>query len=139
MPPDALFLKEKDLLVPAGNLARLHAFAGDVVVQEVPPTMLVKVRGRYWSVPRRRVGKTARRVSMPGGTLAVYVSGELVAAHDTAAGAGRVNYEPGHYAEALEGKRWAAAAFDGDIERAAAENLRLLGQLGGGGGDGCGA
>lgn len=48
-----------------------------------------------------------------------------------AAAAGPIVYDEGHYAEALDGKRWA----DGDIRAAARANLDLLDALGGGGGE----
>lgn len=51
--------------------------------------------------------------------------------HDAAAAAGPIVYDEGHYAEALDGKRWA----DGDIRAAARANLDLLDALGGGGGE----
>ncbi len=34
----------------------LEEMVADVSVQTVPPTMLVRCRGREWSVPRRCIG-----------------------------------------------------------------------------------
>lgn len=127
LPPAALFAREKDLLLPV-DVGALSALAGEVSRQRVPATMLVRSRGREYSVPRRCVGRDVRVVRMPGGQLRVWMGGELVAVHDTSASDGAVNYSEAHYAEALAGKRWAA---DRDIEEAARENLRLLGGLGG--------
>lgn len=53
LPPDALFMREKESLRPIGNLRLLESMVGDVSVQTVPPTMLVRAAGREWSVPRR--------------------------------------------------------------------------------------
>ena len=50
LPPDALFMREKESLRPIGNLRLLESMVGDVSVQTVPPTMLV--RGRRQGVVR---------------------------------------------------------------------------------------
>lgn len=128
-PPDLLFLREKELLGPLPRATEAMAAMGEVSRQVVPSTMLVRFRGRQWSVPRRCIGRDVRLVGMPGGELRVYLDGALVALHDTTAPSSKVNYDPEHYAEALEGKRWAG---DGDIEEAARRNLELLAGLGGG-------
>lgn len=57
LPPDALFMREKESLRPIGNLRLLESMVGDVSVQTVPPTMLVRAAGREWSVPRRCIGR----------------------------------------------------------------------------------
>lgn len=102
---------------------------GDVSVQTVPPTMLVRAAGRRWSVPRRCIGRRVTVIAMPGGQVRVRMGGEEVAVHDPREGAGPVVYDEAHYLEALDGKRWA----DGDIRAAARANLDLLDALGGGG------
>ena len=130
LPPDLLFMREKDALAPIGSMALLDAALGDVSRQVVPPTMLVRCAGREFSVPRRCVGRRVRLVLQPGGRLLVFDGDELVASHDTAAGTSPVVYDEAHYLEAMSTKRWAA---DGDIEEAARRNLELLGGLGGGG------
>ena len=125
MPPSSLFMDEKEALRPVGNMRMLQEAMGDVVdVPKVGPTMLVSAHGRKVSVPRRCIGRPVRLVCMPGGGIDCYMSGRLVASH----GPGRVGYDPGHYVEAMEGKRWFG---DGDIEAAAAANLELLAAVGG--------
>ena len=120
VPPSVLFMREKDALRPAGNMALLQESLGDVVeVRSVPPTMLVSAHGRSMSVPRRCIGRPARVVTMPDGSMDRCVGGELAAHH----AAGAPAYDPAHYAEALEGKRWFG---DADIAEAAEANLRLL-------------
>ena len=127
MPPCALFMDEKDALLPIGNARALEEAMGDVVrVAKVPATMLVSAHGEKMSVPRRCIGKAARIVVMPGGAMDCYVGGELVATHQ----AGGPAYDPAHYAEAMAGKRWFGDAA-GDIEAAAAANLGLLDSVGG--------
>ena len=134
LPPQLLFARrEKDALAVPGNLALLEAMVGDVTRQPVPPTMLVRAAGREWSVPRRCIGRVVRCVLQPGGRLLVFDGDDLVASHDTTAPAKPVNYDPAHYAEAMEGKRWGGR--DSDIEEAARRNLELLDGLGGLGGD----
>ena len=127
LPPSALFMEEKDALLPVGNLRALEEAMGDVVrVARVPATMLVSAHGEPMSVPRRCIGRPARIVCMPGGAMDCYVGGELVATHV----AGGPAYDPAHYAEAMAGKRWFGDAA-GDIEAAAAANLGLLDSIGG--------
>ena len=106
LPPDALFMREKESLRPIGNLRLLESMVGDVSVQTVPPTMLVRAAGREWSVPRRCIGRRVSVVAMPGGQVVVRMAGEEVAVHDAASGPSRpINYDPDHYGQALEGKR----------------------------------
>ena len=84
MPPSVLFMEEKDALRPAGNMALLQEEAmGDVArVAKVPSTMLVSAHGETMSVPRRCIGRPARIVALPGGSMDCYVDGELVAHHE---------------------------------------------------------
>ena len=67
LPPNALFMREKESLRPIGNARLLQSMVGDVSVQTVPPTMLVRAAGRQWSVPRRCIGRRVTVVAMPGG------------------------------------------------------------------------
>ena len=129
LPPAVLFMREKEYLKPVGNMALLERMVGDVSVQKVPPTMLVRAAGRQWSVPRRCIGKRAKVTTMPGGQVRVTVAGELVAVHDASQGSRGINYTEEHYAEAIGSK---ARFADGDIREAARENLRLLDAMGGG-------
>lgn len=125
MPPDALFMEEKEALAPVGNARLLLEALGDVVdVPSVPATMLVSAHGEKMSVPRRCIGRRVRVVRSPGGAMDCYMAGELVATHAPGAPA----YDPAHYAEALEGKAWFGGA---DIREAAAANLALLDSIGG--------
>ena len=124
-------MREKESLRPIGNARLLQSMVGDVSVQTVPPTMLVRAAGRQWSVPRRCIGRRVTVVAMPGGQVRVRMGGEEVAVHDAAEAAGPIVYREEHYMEALDGKRWA----DGDIRAAARANLDLLDALGEGGGE----
>ena len=127
LPPDVLFMREKESLRPIGNLRLLESMAGIVSVHTVPPTMLVRAAGREWSVPRRCIGRRVSVVAMPGGQVLMRMAGEEVAAHDAASGPARpINYDPAHYEQALEGKR---ALTDADIAEAARANLELLDSL----------
>ena len=53
------------------------------------------------------------------------MGGQLVALHDMSKASGRINYDPAHYEEALSSKRRYA---DEDIQAAARENLRIIGE-----------
>ncbi|WP_239452453.1 Mu transposase domain-containing protein [Collinsella intestinalis] len=131
LPPNALFMREREALGPVGNMRLLQGMVGDVSVRTVPPTMLVRAAGRQWSVPRRCIGRRVTVVAMPGGQVRVRMGGEEAAVHDAAEAAGPIACRGEHYAEALDGKRWA----DGGIRAAARANLDLLDALGGGGGE----
>lgn len=103
LPPDVLFMREKESLRPIGNLRLLESMVGDVSVQTVPPTMLVRAAGREWSVPRRCIGRRVSVIAMPGGQVVVRMAGEEVAAHDAASGPSRpINYDPEHYEQPLD-------------------------------------
>lgn len=129
LPPAALFMKEKEHLRPIGNLRALQGMIGNVSMQRVPATMLVRAAGRQWSAPRSCIGKKVNVVAMPSGQVRVTLGGEEVAVHDAAtAAAGPIVYAEDHYVEALSGKSWFG---DSDIREAARANLELLGRLGG--------
>ena len=66
-----------------------------------------------------------RLLAMPGGQLRISMDGQLVALHDMSKASGRINYDPAHYEEALSSKRRYA---DEDIQAAARENLRIIGE-----------
>lgn len=129
LPPELLFRREKDLLGPAPPRCALDSLADESSWQVVPSTMLVRARGREFSVPRSCIGHRVRLLVLPGGELLACDGGRLVAEHDTAAGSQPIVYDEAHYVEALAGKRW--ATMDGDIAEAARSNLELLGGLGG--------
>lgn len=133
LPPAALFMREKEHLRPTGNLRLLQEMVGDVSVQTVPPTMLVRAAGRQWSVPRSCIGRKVSVVSMPSGQVRVTMGGEEVAVHDAGRAGGPIVYAEEHYVEALEGKSWFR---DTDIREAARANLELLDRLGGGADEG---
>lgn len=128
LPPAALFMREKEHLRPIGNLRLLQEMIGDVSVQAVPPTMLVRAAGRLWSVPRACIGRKVNVVAMPSGQVRVTMGGEEVTVHDAAERPGPIVYSEDHYVEALEGKSW---FHDSDIREAARANLALLDRLGG--------
>ncbi len=123
LPPATPLMREEEHLGPIGSARLLEEMAGDVSVQTVPSTMLVRAAGRERSVPRRRVGRRVTVTSMPGGQIRVAMSGELVAAHDASGATGRTNHTGTRHAEAVEGKR---AFADRDIIEAARANLELL-------------
>ena len=127
VPPAVLFMREKEELRKVGNMGLLESMVADVSVQAVPPTMLVRCRGREFSVPRRCIGRRVKVLAMPSGQVRVEKAGETDAVHDLTAPGGPVVYDPAHYAEALAAK---ARYADADIEAAARANLELLGRLG---------
>jgi hypothetical protein len=130
VPPDLLFLREKEALRPAPRRSLLESIAGQVSRQVVPPTMLAGAAGRQWSVPRRCIGRRAGLLLLPGGGPGACDGDELVAEHDTTAAGGPIACDEARYAEAMADKLWGGA--DADIEAAARRNLELLGSLGGG-------
>ena len=111
-----LFMREKEELRKVGNMGLLESMVADVSVQAVPPTMLVRCRGREFSVPRRCIGRRVKVLAMPSGQVRVEMAGETVAVRDLSAPGGPLVYDPAHYAEALAAK---ARYADADIEAAA--------------------
>ena len=106
LPPSALFMEEKDALLPVGNLRALEEAMGDVVrVARVPATMLVSAHGEPMSVPRRCIGRPARIVCMPGGAMDCYVGGELGGARGGRAGLRPGALRRGHGRQALVRRR----------------------------------
>lgn len=128
LPPAVLFMKEKEHLRPIGNLRMMQGMVGNVSVQKVFATMLVRAAGRQWSVPRSCIGKKVNVIAMPSGQVRVTLDGEDVAVHDAATAASPIVYAEEHYVEALSGKSWFG---DSDIREAARANLELLDRLGG--------
>ena len=112
LPPSALFMEEKDALLPVGNLRAPRGAMGDVVrVARVPATMLVK-RAR-----RAHVGAQAlHRQARPHRLHARRRDGLLRRrrAGGDARG-GRAAYDPAHYAEPWPASWFGDAA--GDIGR----------------------
>ena len=106
----------------------LQDMVGNVSVQRVPATMLVRAAGRQWSVPRACIGKDVHVIAMPSGQVRITLDGETVAVHDASAANGPINYAEDHYVEAMSGKSWFG---DSDIREAARANLDLLDKLGG--------
>lgn len=123
MPPIALFAGEKETLRPLPPRRLLDAYASESYREKVPPTMLVRVRGNLYSVPRSAVGRAVVSVVADG---YVYIadarSGEAIAQHRLSDR--RVNYSEEHYKEALAG-----SVPDDDIEEMAKANLRRMAAL----------
>ena len=69
VPPAVLFMREKEELRKVGNMGLLESMVADVSVQSVPPTMLVRCRGREFSVPRRCIGRRVKVLAMPSGQV----------------------------------------------------------------------
>ena len=55
-------MREKEELRKVGNMELLESMVADVSVQAVPSTMLVRCRGREFSVPRRCIGRRVDNV-----------------------------------------------------------------------------
>ena len=123
MPPIALFRGEKESLrgLPPGRL--LDSYRSESYREKVPATMLVRVRGCLYSVPRDMIGRTAVSTVSDG---YVYISdaktGEAVAQHKLSDR--RINYAEEHYKQALSG-----LVADEDIEKMAKANLERMGAL----------
>lgn len=123
MPPAALFRKEKEALRELPPRRLIEAYSSESYRERVPDTMLVRVRGSLYSVPRSEIGRSVVSV-VSGGR--VYISdartGELVAEHELSGR--RINYSEEHYKEALRG-----LVDDKDIEDMAKRNLERLASL----------
>lgn len=103
LPPAVLFMREKEHLRPVGNMRLLQEMVGNVSVQRVPATMLVRAVGRQWSVPRACIGRDVHVIAMPSGQVRAALDGETVAVHDASATAGPINYAEDHSSRRFRG------------------------------------
>lgn len=123
-PPIALFSKERAFLSPMPSGVMLESYVSEkYVTPKVPATMLVRCRGREYSVPRSMIGRKATAVPSEGMVYVFSSDGSLVAEHRI--GASRINYSPEHYREALAGK----GLDDGQISEMAERSLERLASL----------
>lgn len=123
VPPIALFREEKERLRELPPQRLIESYSSESYRERVPPTMLVRVRGNLYSVPRALIGRDV--VSTVAGGY-VYISdartGEAVAQHRLSDR--RVNYLEEHYKEALRG-----LVDDGDIDEMCRKNLERMAGL----------
>ena len=123
MPPASLFRAEKEALRPLPPARVIDSYSSESYKEVVPQTMLVRVRGCLYSVPRSMIGKKAVSVVSDGYVYITDAStGEAVAQHRLSDS--RINYSSEHYREALRG-----LVSDDDIESMARSNLERMGSL----------
>ena len=100
VPPRALFLKEKEHLLPLPSNAVLEGYEGWSETRKVPSTQLIYHRGSKYSVPPNYISKTVS-VEEDSGQLLIYHAGLLIACHDLQAEPNSVVYDEGHLREGL--------------------------------------
>jgi transposase len=117
MAPSTLFKKEKEYLLPLPNKILLESYVQDIHTQEVPPTLLVRHKGKEYSVPPQFIH---HRVKMreDNQKLYIYDSTELIAVHEIKNTP--INYQESHYTEAL---RQRIKTKELDIEEISKRNL----------------
>jgi len=123
LPPYVLFQKEKEYLTPLPNRVLLDTYSENVIIQKVPPTLLVQYQGSGYSVPSQFINKRVRLVPISD-KLYIYYNTELITIHQITNN--KFNYQKNHYQEAL---RQVIGKKDVDIEELAKENLSLLENL----------
>lgn len=124
VPPSALLMKERSFLRPLPNALMLESYVSEsYVTAKVPQTMLVTCRGKRYSVPKAMIGKRAVAVPAEGKIYIFDSAGLLVAEH--AESAAKTNYQPAHYAEALDGK----GIDEDEISKMAEEQIGRLSSL----------
>ncbi len=124
VPPGALLMKERPSLGALPNALMLESYAAEsYATAKVPQTMLVRCRGKGYSVPKAMIGKKAVAIPAGGKVYIFDAAGLLVAEH--AESMAKTNYQEARYAEALAGKGIA----EDEISRMAEEQIGRLSSL----------
>ena len=80
VPPNVLFQKEKEYLLPLPNAHLLDSYLENVVSAKVPSTLLVPFEGKGYSVPKEYIGKNVKLV-LESNNLYIYSSTKLITIH----------------------------------------------------------
>lgn len=99
IPPNVLFKKEKEYLLPLPNAHLLDSYLENVVIAKVPSTLLVPFEGKGYSVPKEYIGKNVKLVS-ESNNLYIYFNTKLIAIHQTSCN--KINYRLEDYTDALK-------------------------------------
>ena len=125
LPPVILLKKEMEHLLPVPNKVLIENYVKEVIVQIVPPTLLVRYKGSQYSVPPEFIGKKVKLIPAEN-KLYVYFNTELICIHDVSGR--KTNYKAKHYISGLSAAVGDSLSDD-EIVRRAMENLALFDQF----------
>ncbi len=77
IPPNILFQKEKEYLLPLPNQAMLESYLDSSFIKTVPETMLINYKGNSYSVPKEYIGKSVKCVP-DNNKLYIYFNTKLI-------------------------------------------------------------
>lgn len=121
IPPNILFKKEKEYLMPLPNLHLLDSYLTNVKVVKVPNTLLVPFEGKGYSVPKEYIGKDVK-VIKESNTLYIYSNTALISMHQISNNT--INYRECDYIDALKDRLKNKVLSNGfDIDALAKQNL----------------
>jgi transposase len=99
IPPNILFQKEKEYLLPLKNEKLLDSYLDNFVIAKVPPTLLVNFNGNGYSVPQDYIDSNVKLVQ-ESNNLYIYSNTKLIAMHVISKS--KINYSTDHYINALK-------------------------------------
>ena len=124
VPPDVLFQKEKEYLLPLPNDKVLDSYLDNFVIAKVPTTLLVPFKGNGYSVPKEYIGSNVKLVQ-ESNNLYIYFNTKLIALHEISNN--KVNYRLEDYSEGLKARMKNA---DVDYNELAMNNLERFNKRG---------
>ena len=124
IPPNILFQKEKEYLLPLPNQVMLETYLDGSYTSEVPETMLINYKGNSYSVPKEYIGKTVKIVP-DNNKLYIYFNTKLIHAYEISSQ--KINYDKFDYIDAL---KTITKSSTEDIEELALKNLERFSKYG---------
>lgn len=121
IPPNILFKKEKEYLLPLPNGHLLDSYLEAVTIAKVPNTLLVPFRGKGYSLPKEYIEKNVKIIN-ESNSLYFYFNTKLIAIHQISNNS--INYHEENYVDALKDRlKKKSDDKDSDIEELAKRNL----------------
>lgn len=123
IPPITLFEKEKEYLTQLPNNVLLDSYIETSFTQTVPQTLLVRYKGKEYSVPAKYIGKRVKVYPIDT-KLYIYFNTELIRVHEI--GEKKFNYDISDYKEGLA---QAIGNSNVDIDKLASEDLKMYDKM----------
>ena len=123
IPPNILFQKEKEYLLPLPNQVMLESYLDNSFISKVPETMLINYKGNSYSVPKEYIGKSVKCVP-DDNKLYIYFNTKLIHVYDISLN--KINYDKNDYIDAL---KTITQSNGDDIEKLALKNLERLARI----------
>lgn len=124
VPPNILFQKEKEYLLPLPNQVMLESYLDSSFISEVPETMLIDYKGNSYSVPKEYIGKSVKCLP-DNNKLYIYFNTKLIHVYNISLQ--KFNYDKKDYIDAL---KTITKSNSDDIEKLALENLERFSKYG---------